>query len=292
MSPSEHFKAGFSAILSWHPWVGLFIAILGLMGVLIPLVWEKIGKWAKRALTVLMFALLLLEMRSLRFASDDFEKDKKDQNDRFSEIVDGLKEAIATSQSQFSATMKRSNAIMRKTETAVAFISGGDSFPVVWPHISGADSIGFTLNKFGGYPLYGLSVFVIRPFRTFPPELNQSHGSGASVKIDEYNDSSSHAILVQPTPRDEVTYYSASMSARNGLWEEVIEIRLIDGAPVFRTVLFGSDHPGFMPNKKLLDIADQTFPAAHRRDQIYPLQPAKLPYDPAAHLPKYAWIKL
>ena len=60
-------------VYSWHPWPGFFIAILALLGVLVPLLREHIGKREKALWTVVMLGLMILELRSLKLASGDFE---------------------------------------------------------------------------------------------------------------------------------------------------------------------------------------------------------------------------
>jgi len=48
----------------WHPPIGVWIGILGLLGVIVPLIRDltKIGRREKAAWTFVMFALLLLEI--------------------------------------------------------------------------------------------------------------------------------------------------------------------------------------------------------------------------------------
>lgn len=53
--------------LSWYPPVGVFIARPGVLGVVVPLVRDlaRMGKWEKAFWTVVMFALMGLEIRSI-----------------------------------------------------------------------------------------------------------------------------------------------------------------------------------------------------------------------------------
>jgi len=107
------------ALAAWHPWPGCFIAILALLGVLVPLLRDRIGKREKAVWTAVMFGLLILEVRSLKLASDDFEKDRVAQNEQFSRIAESLRTEISTSQNQFSETMGAFGRTLRATSQTV-----------------------------------------------------------------------------------------------------------------------------------------------------------------------------
>lgn len=81
-----------------HLPVGVFIAVLALLGVVVPLLREKIGKWEKALWTSLMFTLLLLELNSIRVDHHDQEVTRDQQNERFSKIAEGLKTSLAQSE--------------------------------------------------------------------------------------------------------------------------------------------------------------------------------------------------
>jgi hypothetical protein len=67
-----------TTLSGWYPPVGFFIAILGFLGVLVPLFreWGVIGKREKAIWTALMFILVLLEIRSIYL--DRAEHDSKE----------------------------------------------------------------------------------------------------------------------------------------------------------------------------------------------------------------------
>ena len=135
--------------------------------------------------------------------------------------------------------------------------------------------IGFYLNKQGKYPLYGLTIFVGRAYRASEP--NQTRIIGTSFKQDEYNRPASIPIFFDPLPNEDLVYYTATMSARNGMWEEVMEARRVGQQTFLQWVVYGQDSPGVTPNKQLLDLADSGFPPSFRHLPIYPLNISTLP---------------
>src|SRR5579864_3208711 len=57
----------FHALWAWHPPVGVWIGVLRLAGIIVPLVRDpkEMGKWEKATWTFVLFALLLLEMKTV-----------------------------------------------------------------------------------------------------------------------------------------------------------------------------------------------------------------------------------
>jgi len=204
---------------------------------------------------VLALGFLIVELRAIRKDRSENQtaqaEARRHEDDRFAEI-------LARNQREFAATMERSEAIVRKSEEIASFASGGSTFPEVFPAVvkqaDGKNTIGFYLNKRGAYPLYTLRVNVMRPYRSTEPK--QIHGTGALFKLDEYNTSTSYPLYFLPLPSENVAYYSASMSARNGQWEEVIEARRVGQKTFFRWVIFGQSIPGITPDRKIVDLAE------------------------------------
>jgi len=97
-------------LLDWHPPVGLFIAVLGLLAAVVPLLRDKIGKYEKAAWTLQMSVLVILEVRTIY-------AERNEQNKPFAEIAAGIKTSIDASQYQFSATMARLETVTAKEET-------------------------------------------------------------------------------------------------------------------------------------------------------------------------------
>ncbi len=255
---------------------GWAVAVLGVAALVLTI---REMPYAYKCLWLLLaLGFLIVELRAIRKDRSENQtaqtEARRHEDDRFAEI-------LAKNQREFAATMERSEAIVRKSEEIASFASGGSTFPEVFPAVvkqaDGKNTIGFYLHKQGIYPLYALKVSVIRPYRSKEP--NQTHGTGALFKLDEYNTPTSYPLYFLPLPTENVAYYSASMWARNGQWEEVIEANRVGQKTFFRWVVFGQSIPGITPDKELVDLANAGFPDSVRHAPIYPLSASSLPYD-------------
>jgi hypothetical protein len=107
---------------TWYPPIGVYIAILALVGVLVPLFRDltRIGRWEKAAWTAIMFLLVILEIKSIyqeRNAHDKEQSDaRSEQLSRFEQISDGLKNALQQSDQQFKATMQGIKSTLTSSE--------------------------------------------------------------------------------------------------------------------------------------------------------------------------------
>jgi len=107
---------------NWYPPVGFFIAILALLGVLVPLFRDltKIGRREKAAWTFVMFLLVGLEFRTLYLDRADHDQKEADaratQLKGFKEIGTGIEAAIQKSQQQFDETMTRIGTTLKTSE--------------------------------------------------------------------------------------------------------------------------------------------------------------------------------
>ena len=112
---------------SWHPPVGVFIGILGLLSVLVPLFrsWNTISRAEKAIWTGAMFLLLLLELRTIYLDRSDHDaeqaKARCEQLMQFRSIAGQLTTAIRENQRHFDQTLTKVNDAIN-TET------GGDSY--------------------------------------------------------------------------------------------------------------------------------------------------------------------
>lgn len=81
-----------------HPGVGWFIVIFGLVGVLVPLVRDKIGKREKAVWTSVLVIFAVLELRTIHY--DSVEHDEANSHDRcvqlhsFQAIAEGIKQEL------------------------------------------------------------------------------------------------------------------------------------------------------------------------------------------------------
>ena len=122
---------------SWHPPVGVWIGVLGLLGVLVPLVRDvtKIGPREKALWTVLLFALLLLEIKSVYQDRTEHDKEQAEARERetqnFVAIANGISGTIQQSQQHFDATMAKSDQLTQLSQESLANITGGDSYAYI-----------------------------------------------------------------------------------------------------------------------------------------------------------------
>lgn len=122
---------------AWHPAVGVYIGILAFLGVLVALIRDpaKIGKWERAAWVFVMFALLLLEIKSVYQDRNDHDTEQRlarEQSERnFQGIASGISESIKTSEEQFAATMRKSDAIMGRVGDSIKSQTGGESFAYI-----------------------------------------------------------------------------------------------------------------------------------------------------------------
>ncbi len=91
--------------------IGVFIGILGLVGVLVPLLREHIGRREKALWTFVMFVLLILEIRVIYADRDRHDKEQREAQEQseknFSRIADGITLGIKQNQLHFDSTMAR-----------------------------------------------------------------------------------------------------------------------------------------------------------------------------------------
>jgi len=111
----------------WHPPVGVFIGILGLLSVLVPLFrsWNTIPRVEKAIWTGAMFILLLLELRTIYLDRSDHDaeqaKARCEQLEQFRNIAGQLTTAIQDNERHFDQTLA-------KVDDAINTETGGDSY--------------------------------------------------------------------------------------------------------------------------------------------------------------------
>src|SRR5579871_5021860 len=163
-----------------HPPVGVWIGVLGLLGVLVTLLRDvtKIDKVEKAVWTSVMFSLLLLEMKSVY--QDRSEHDieqaeaRAEELRQFGNIANGISTTIAQNQEHFDATMKRSEEIsqgvraeMSSTKRVIGLsnktlntVTGGDSFCFV--HMGwNADGFDGVIFQRGAHNVFDVNVRLI-----------------------------------------------------------------------------------------------------------------------------------
>lgn len=110
------------AWLEWYPPVGVFIAILGLLGVLVPLLRDltNISREEKAAWTALMFILVGLEVRSIYLDRNAHDREQSaaraEQLRQFGKIAEGINTTATTNQGHFDATMSSMKSLLKTTQ--------------------------------------------------------------------------------------------------------------------------------------------------------------------------------
>jgi len=280
---AELIQAPFSVLciywLQYPPSPGVAVAVLGFAAVIMAVRAEHFTTTEKVGWILIASAMLWAEL--LAIANDRAEHDRY-QAEFSSRQIAEFKGLLGQGRGQID---QLTNVLVAAKDT-LAFSSGGDSFPFVDVHVitqsNGTRQLGYYLTKSGKYPLYSLTVSVGRRYR-IASDNNAIEMHGVSRQFIELADAATYPLLVESIPTEEVAYYSALSSARNGNWEEVIELRRVGMVWVSRRVLFGSDRIGFIPDKQIFDVADKGFPEAIRHTQIYPLNPSTLPYAADGH---------
>lgn len=147
----------------WHPPVGVFIGLLGLLGVLVPLLREKIGLREKASWTLILTVCLLLELRSIRL--DQIQHDREQdfavcqQLHSFQAIADSLSKASTTNQTQYDTTIKQVGKVLDTTQKNLDAISGGNSFAYILPNLYPAVTVfRMSITNNGSNPLFGVEV--------------------------------------------------------------------------------------------------------------------------------------
>lgn len=195
-------------------------------------------------------------------------------------INEKQKEEQKEEQQKFAALLKQSGRsikdlgeVANKVSEAVSFSSGGDTFPEIFPYElitdDGKQRIGFGLSKHGEYPLFDLRLDVGRPY-SVSKENNQEEIFGAQCKFSEINGNWSRPLLAISMDGESSAYFTATMFARNGRWDEVFDIRRVNNKFISRWVIFQTTQFSGPQSKVLLDMAYQDFPLEHRHDTLQP----------------------
>jgi hypothetical protein len=259
---------------SWHPWPGLFIAILGLLGVLVPLLKDPLSSREKAVWAAVLVTLAIAEIRSLKLASDDFEKDRKAANDSFASLLAKEAETMAT-------------------------ITGGDS----WAYVDLLLDLEIAnrpppriVPRFiirGRHPLRHVQLRVVdyrnarELFASNPRITPLEIVASPYAKITELGDTPvtvPPAILFFPigidTSPDNDKHYFIEIRAMNGAWREYLQYRKINGQweHAIKVVEFGGEcHGGTNEGKLLLSQISDGFPKVNGEvdwlDQIVGVPP-------------------
>lgn len=151
---------------AWHPPVGVWIGVLGLLGVIVPLLrdLDQMSKREKASWTALMFVLLLLEIKSVYQDRNEHDREqaeaRAEQLRQFGKIADG-NATIVSSDQHFAQTMSRSDSILSRVVDSIRTQTGGDSFAFISFTAEQAASFEMRWNNFvapRGKPYFLVSI--------------------------------------------------------------------------------------------------------------------------------------
>lgn len=159
----------------YHLPVGTSIAILALIGVLVPLFrpWEKIARIEKALWTLLMIALLALELRTLSLDRQEHVRDQAlaecHQLESLKTLVGESEKAMTLSQTQYGSTIGHVDGVLKTTQNVAKLsqenleeVTGGDSYSYVYPLLVGGTNEVYDLriHNAGKHILTGVVVKV------------------------------------------------------------------------------------------------------------------------------------
>jgi hypothetical protein len=204
----------------WHLSIGMFIGVLGFLGVIVPLVREHIGRREKAVWVGVLAVLLFFELRSIHLDQVQHDREQAfahcEQLQSFNQIAAALGTSIADSQAQFDATMGKINGVADN-------LSGGASFAYILPQPV-PNATGYSANVFndGNQMLTGVTVRIARVTgeRGKPEEYWLDSGAIHAIPVNTVGPHS-HVLMpdywIYPTQNGVlVPHYLAVISAQNG----------------------------------------------------------------------------
>lgn len=216
------------------PLPGVSVAILGAMAVIM-----SIGprmRWPeKTAWMVLIFAMLLAEIHSIRFdrATNDAaqEKIRDAENKKFDTIAQGLKDSIDVSKAQYGSTIDHVNRVLDKTQQAadlakesVENITGGKAYLVLTQLMPLPEKVNPQLS-WTAFILGNRTVWDVQVQEFEEP--NQPQGwPNRTINLGPVSSKWSQNLLSESMPsRDKVNVYHFTVMSRNMITTEEVKLR-------------------------------------------------------------------
>lgn len=219
---------------TWHPPVGVFIALLAVIGVLVPWFRGETSPREKAFWTFLMFAFVGMEIRTIYLDSAQHDREQAfarcQQLQSFSDIGNGIKAAINQSQQQFQETMSRSNRILTAERDSLNTFTGGNSFCYI---VLFANVNVFIVAQQGKYPVYDVKARIVDLVATqnltMQEHLTLALSGANTIMIGNLAPGSSQPINLPFPLTDKGDYNIFFNSTRNGFWTENLKIRKVNG---------------------------------------------------------------
>ena len=116
---------------------------------------------------------------------------------------------------------------MNLTE-ASGYASGGTSFPVIDSVpvrlADGTERVGLFIGKVGKYPLFDVRVALGRAY-SVPNSTKKISNIGTKCTLGELNGGWTIPLIDVSIGTETAAYFLAELEARNGEWEEVMDVR-------------------------------------------------------------------
>ena len=235
------------------PAPGKAVAALGAVAVFIALRGEiKDFHGSEKILwTLIVFSLLYIEIRAIdkdrAAVAQEQERDRVEQNKRFSEIAGGITEAIEESQKQFQTTMARSDRMVNLERSAITQVgesiktqTGGDSFCFVsFTPQESQRAFTVTVTNHGKYPLRGVHLTMsdeekerrlqIESLRNPDDFLRNIHAAETHFQIPFLLAGDVKMLGMYPFSENDRQDFDVAFGGENGLWVERIRLRRVNG---------------------------------------------------------------
>ncbi|HEV2132988.1 MAG TPA: hypothetical protein VGR47_01870 [Terracidiphilus sp.] len=236
----------------WYPPVGTFIGILAGLGVLVPWLFrtpDQMKRTEKAVWTLVMFALVLLEIRSLYLDRDQHDREQAqarcEQIERFGQIAAGIRQSVAQSEKQYESTIGQVQGVLSTTQSVAKLakenlesVTGARSFPYVVP-FTGIPPAKFDVSRHfvlmivneGPDFLSGISVSLMRVMAQTPHGETGAYSTPNPILVGSLGPRTSETVPqlaiwksdLQTTPNS--NHYVAYISAQNGSFHEDIYLR-------------------------------------------------------------------
>lgn len=245
------------------------------------------------ALAALFLRLEIVSINADRSAASQHEEQvRTEDRAKFQELLkkgeeinQRQREVQREQMGKFRALLSQGNRSinnLEKVSTNLAetsgYASGGTSFPMITPYSirleDGKERVGLEFQKIGKYPLFDVHVGLGRAY-SVPSPTKAMSVVGTVCTAAEVNGTWSIPLIAISIGDKDVAYFLADLQARNGTWEEVMDVRRVSGKLVSRSLITQMNVSG--GPKTIWDIADQGFPAAHRFDVLFPTLSLSLP---------------
>ncbi len=231
----------------WHPPVGAFIAVLALLGVIVPWLYRepKDMKAPEKALwTFVMLLLFGLELRTLYLDRDQHDREQEAANceelQNFKAIAESLGSSVARSKEQYDSTITQVKGVLKSAKDISELskknledITGGKSFAIVYPSPTSQENDSVTLNvhNYGAQGLLGLVVTVyFLPDGPLPAdrrygELEALQATTIGSVAPDEGRRVPGAAFTPSLSRDGIAHYHAYINAQNSGVEEAIDFK-------------------------------------------------------------------